>query len=342
MFLHRYPKMHAVVSDQDPFADMLDWLSFLTASDYLVNLLHTRHGISPAEARARSRPIMSHVRIASGYVQQSLAGPAELSFLPAYYAILNLLKVYVLLGPYHAELEKNRWHGAMYDVTSKDSRSIETEIVTIKRGGVIPLFYRTVTGSVLSQSDVHVELRDVLPLLRNVSHEYQLASGRDSRVRIIEIDVLAIGQDLVPQVRVPSPPSGVAIRPTQLKLLRAFKSVPQTPNTFHGKPIAKTMTGIEAVRLQIRPYLLYAAHHQVMHTPVCGGRIEMMEELPIALFFFYMSSVVRYKPEFFSRLRDSRYWPLLSAARTHSFHAFLLAFWSFMAQENYVWNPRDL
>jgi hypothetical protein len=51
----------------------------------------------------------------------------RLRYLPAYYAILNLMKVGVLLGPRHADLPKNRTHGASYNPEGKDSRSILTE-----------------------------------------------------------------------------------------------------------------------------------------------------------------------------------------------------------------------
>ena len=62
--------------------------------------------------------------------------------------------------------------------------------------------------------------------------------------------------------------------------------------------------------------------------------IEFPEEIPIWLLFFYLSSIVRYKPELVERLRDSKYWPVLSTARLHVFLDFLLAFWSFVHQKN--------
>lgn len=115
----RYPSTRLVASAQDQFLDMLDWFSFLCAKDYLVELLRKTHSLTIADARMRAALIIPHVRIASGYVRQSLDGPAELSFVPAYYAILNLLKVYILVGPRHADLPKHRWHGATYDVSRR-------------------------------------------------------------------------------------------------------------------------------------------------------------------------------------------------------------------------------
>jgi hypothetical protein len=60
------------------------------------------------------------------------------------------------------------------------------------------------------------------------------------------------------------------------------------------------------------------------------------EELPIAIALFHISSVVRYKPEFFARIRNSKYWPVVGAARQHILYKFLLLFSSFVRQETMV------
>src|SRR5262249_51733694 len=45
------------------------------------------------------------------YVDQAVAGPKHLSFLPLYYVALNLMKVSVLCGPFAALLPLGRGHG---------------------------------------------------------------------------------------------------------------------------------------------------------------------------------------------------------------------------------------
>jgi hypothetical protein len=115
MAIQRFEQDEVITSSQNGLVDILDWLGFLCASEYLVALLRNSHQMSPTDAVKRSAKIIPHVRLAVGYIRQSQEGPPELSFLPAYYAILNLMKVYVLLGPRHADLATNRWHGATYD-----------------------------------------------------------------------------------------------------------------------------------------------------------------------------------------------------------------------------------
>jgi len=65
--------------------------------------------------------------------------------LPTYYAFLNLAKVYVLLGPKHADMPRQRFHGASYKGFEKNSQNLLTEEVELHERGALPLFYETVT-----------------------------------------------------------------------------------------------------------------------------------------------------------------------------------------------------
>jgi hypothetical protein len=47
----------------------LDWLSFLSAKDYLETLLQRVHSLTALEARKRGSAVIPHVRIASAYIQ---------------------------------------------------------------------------------------------------------------------------------------------------------------------------------------------------------------------------------------------------------------------------------
>src|SRR5713101_7455973 len=98
----------------------------MTAPEYLVEIMTKRHSMALDVAKRRSKAIIPYVRHATGYVEQSLAGPPELAFLPAYYAILDLMKVYILLGPRHADLTHHRHHGMSYKVHSKSGSRPES------------------------------------------------------------------------------------------------------------------------------------------------------------------------------------------------------------------------
>lgn len=336
MSVQRYPENCPVTSQQDPFIDIMNWLSFVCAKDYLEEILTTRHHIKEKDAKIRSAKIIPHVRIATSYLQQSLDGPSDISFLPAYYAILNLMKIYILLGPRHSDLPYHRWHGVTYDVHRKDSQSILTEIVTLKQHGVFPLFYETVTGKCLPSINVNLYMRDILPYINGVTHEYKLATGLDAFLSALSLDYVKGGQQLRPEITVLEPDYDIKKR--QLKALRSFAKRRSKNNVFIGKRIVDGSDLNVQTRKQLNTHLIYRRSPHYTLVPISSMRIEFPEELPISLTFFYMSSIVRYKPEFFDKLKDSRFWPLLSSTRVHGFYSFLMAFWSFIHQKNYYLN----
>jgi hypothetical protein len=122
----RYADIAGFQTPRDPMADLLVHLEYLAARDYAIELLTTRHGIATGDAKNRAKLIEPHVRVAAAYIEQALQSRPEVSFLPAYYAILNLTKIYILFGQHHEELSKNRWHGAAYPGFEKDSRTLGT------------------------------------------------------------------------------------------------------------------------------------------------------------------------------------------------------------------------
>jgi hypothetical protein len=86
------------------------------------------------------------------------------------------------------------------------------------------------------------------------------------------------------------------------------------------------------VRACVRPVLLYSDLTGNPLTPLSSKPLLLPQEIPIALAFFHMSSVVRYKPEFVARLRDSRYWPVVATTRYHGMLHFLRLLWSYVHQ----------
>jgi hypothetical protein len=339
MTILRYEKTINVTSNQDVFGDVVDWLGFLKASEYLIELLIKTHGLTNQQAKQRAKLIIPHIQLAEAFIQQSLDGPAKVAFLPGYYAILNLMKVYVLIGPYHVDLEKNRWHGITYDTNGKDSHSLMTEEITIANKGVFQLFYRTLTGIKLAKGNHKIGLDDFLGMILPVGAEYEIATGHPTEallpVRISHAPGAA-ANTFIPHVQVIS---NKPVQKGQIKLLTRFRPVAGQANSFHGSPF-KALPGMTPVQIeteirkQLRTHLLYRYDTGQALTVVSSKRMQFPEELPIALLFFYMSSVVRYRPVLFDKLQDSKYWALLAASRKHAMLAFIFDFWSFAHKSN--------
>jgi hypothetical protein len=330
----RYDSHRTSHSPGDPLLDAVNQVGFLTSRDYAVELLISRHGSTHASAVARSRSILAHVRASLDYVDQAMKGPASVAFLPTYYAVLNLMKLYILLSPRHGELKKNRWHGAQYQVFAKDSRSLLTDEIVVKRGGTIPLFYETIAGTKL-RADTRIAMKDVYPYIADCASEWEIATGSAARLAGVRFTVHSSGVDRRLEAEISLPRGSRSATHRSLPALRGLRQDAQNPRIFRpSRTYALTSTPQNIVNDAVNRVLVYSPVSPGWTvTPVTTGRLLMFEELPIALAMFHMSSVVRYKPEFLHRLRDSRHWPVVSAAGRLCLYRFLTLFWSYAQQE---------
>jgi hypothetical protein len=331
MNLYRYATANVVYSPRDPLSDLLVWLDFLTSKDYVTEVLTSKHGLTKSDASKRALRVCPHVKVAAAYIGQALDGPPDVAFLPSYYAVLNLLKVYIICSALHHRLHANRWHGVTYDVYAKESHSLRTEEITLRNKGAVPLFYEAITGRTITDG-TSIPLSDVYPFLVDVNVEWRLASGALSKARPVEFDVVAEARGRRPRAAVGG--AGKRVDTRQLKLLTGFRRA-QRGNVFTGK-LSREPNDALLVRSQINTALLYHPSGGVVLTPISGKNILLIEELPITLMFFHMGAIVRYKPEFLARIRDSRYWPVVSAARWHSLVKLLCLFWSYVQQGTVV------
>jgi hypothetical protein len=337
--VYRYPSVHKVTTHLDQFSDILEWLKYLTSPEYLKGILVGRHSLNPAQADRRLRQIIPHVATAISFIEQARSGPEDVSFLPTYYAVLDLSKVYVLLGPRHADLPRHRWHGASYNVHAKESHSVRTETVTLKREGALALLYETLTG-LPAKKERQISMGRVYSHIKEISAEYALATGDQPEIASLLFSVKGQRSPFTVQVEVVPRSSDTTLTVRSVPCLKGFRKVPGRANTFTSPPLA---CPIAQVRQQLRSYLsehlLYSSDTGVPEVALCSRSFPMPEEFPIALLFFHMSSVVRYKPEFLKKIQDSRWWPVLIAARRHCLFRFMLLSWSFVHREQLVFAP---
>ncbi len=339
MIITRYPKLHGVTSHLNQMDDMIDWLGYLTSPEYLTDLLVARHGLSVNDAKVRAKKIIPHISAAISLIKQSLIGSDVVSFLPAYYAMLDLAKVYILLGPRHADLPMHRWHGASYDVAGKDSRTLLTELITLKRGGALALFYETLTGKPIL-TERKVKMRDVYPYIRDISAEYRIATNKVANLASIEFEAIKNKAPNSYQIQAILQPRNPGRKTTIacLAVFRDFKKAKGKDNTFVSPVFTCTPDQVDMTARQFVNccfLCLYTPNSQV-ETFLTGRTFPMPEEFPIIILFFHMASVVRYKPELLERLQLSRYWPILANARRHSLLKFIILFWSYIHKEELI------
>ena len=334
--VYRYSAVHGVRTALDPFSDVLDWLSYMTSQEYLCDVLVRVHSLTSGQAKSRAKQIVPHVRDAISFVRQAASGPEEVSFLPVYYAILNLSKVCVLLGPRYADLPHHRWHGAIYKVGAKDSHSVRTEEITLKAGGALNLLYETLTGVSITNDRV-VKMGDVYALIRDISAEYTIAAGQPASLAILKFATEEAPRGF--RVRVKAVPRNprLILTTKRLPCLTGFRKAPKKDNIFVSPILQCPESKVpEKLRDHLHTSCLYFSEDGNPYTAICSRAFPMPEEFPIALLFFHMSSVVRYKPEFLARIQESRWWPVLLTARRQSLFKFMLLSWSFVHREQFI------
>lgn len=341
MNLDRYGTRLPITTVRDPLQELLIHLGYLNSADHIVGLLVSKHSVSLGDAKALVAHVRAHAGLASSFAEQAVSAKDEAGLLPAYYAILNFLKLYILFSTRHADLPSNRWHGASYDVYAKDSRSLLTEVVTLRSGGALPLVYEVLTGT-RYQDRTEVQLRDIYPYIQNVCTQWEWA-GQTRRLATLISEVIRDGGDREPRVRVLFTTPRTAISRNMLRVFEKYRPVPGLPGTFRGPRVSdRAMTDDSVVRNGLRTSLLYSDHDGNPCTPVCGRSLLLPEELPIAIAFFHLSCVVRYKPEFLAKLRDSVYAPVIAALRYHGLLRATLLLLSYVQQRTLFVGQRPL
>jgi hypothetical protein len=184
LVLDRYSSRQVIASPRDPLLELLVQLEYLRSQDYVVELLTKTHSATANDASKRAQSISSHAQAAYTYATHSAGSSDETAFLTGYYAILNFLKLYILFSARHRELSSNRWHGAAYDVYAKDSRSLLTEVVTLRRAGTISLVYELLTGARIADRTT-IQLRDIYPFIRGISTEWTMTGNRFRLAQLI-------------------------------------------------------------------------------------------------------------------------------------------------------------
>jgi hypothetical protein len=340
----RYDNPYYVVTPFNPIEDLVSWISGLSSSNYVSEILHSVHGVNDKrDIVLRANSIAVYARNAVGLIEEAYSGPAEISFLPLFYSIQNISKIYIIIAGRGKDLTKNKTHGASYDPLRKKSRELRTEEVTVWRHGVLPLFYEVLTNDQWGQFRCNVEMRDIYPFITNISHEYIDAFKEPTRLQSIDLYIQQTkAGEYILQARLGDCDHPNAGNLKYLKLVKGFRRDPSNKNILNSpKKLASTIEEARNSLIKgVRRFLIYHSRYGTGEflpmTPLSARRMLLPEELPIWIAFFHLSSIVRYNPEFLAQLMDSESWPMLLALRKHSIYKYLQLFWSYLHQRSYT------
>lgn len=339
MLLQRWDENYTFQTQLDPIEDILTFISTFRSLGNTKELLRGTHGFTKRSEIVNTAKLVSlHIQTAINLAQQAFEGPAHVSFLPLYYATLNLTKVHLLMLGKRFELQKNRWHGAIYN-ESEMTRYFLNEKILIKKNGTIPLIYNSISGNTIPKEGLSISLKEIYEKIYAISAEYTAITNLDlqlfphcseivrddSNGHYLEISILEEAN--------PTPPS-----PRKLKAYTGINSTPSSATTgpfrdpwqprYTTKKVQGDFDQVQQVlKAKVKRYLIHDIvdrnNNWISLTPLTGKKHVFSEELYIMLAYFHLSNIVRYNPEHMSNLMDSKYWAILLGLRKHGFLNFI-------------------
>lgn len=337
---YRHRTSQSVGTPLDRFVEVRHWLSYLTAADFVTDNLKKVHGLTASDAKRRSKRIIPHALDSIAFLEMVDSSPTETAFVPGHYSILNLLKICILASPSHDLLKSQRYHGARYEVDAKDSHSLVTDVITVMNGGAMAIYYRLLTGTNWGNNR-RIKVGDLYSYLTDVSHEYSIATGSETQQATIQLrQIQTIRTNRIRVCVTTQPRGGVrSLRPRDVAGMKGLVGVGADKNHFHSKRTFNSHDDADFLLDQVFDRrLLYYPSGTKTRVPLKGLGIIPVEEIPIILTFFHLSSVARYKPEFLYKITESRFWPMVSAHLRQGLYKYILLFWSHMNNKTYIVN----
>lgn len=349
--LSRYDSIKTVSSKLDPIEDILNWVAGLRSNGYVSDLLKDIHEFNVSdEIKIASRAITAHAENTVNLFEQGFSSPKDVSFLPLYYAMLNLAKVQIIFFGKYNLLKAQRSHGASYNPNIKISKNILNEKIKLWKNGTIPLYYYSITKEKLIKSGESLifKLSDIYPYIQSVSHEYDILYNHKYSFLPIEIEL--DGNDKKGYRLVTRFPQSMDKR--KVKVLANFRKEPDIKRTKKGRIINATGESVYKTKLVrcnkveylkktnsiLRRDLLYFTilrdNKHIVMTPISSSKVIFPEELAVILAFFHMSNIVRYNPEMLEQLKDTKAWTLLLSLIRHGTFSFLEQSWSNIKKED--------
>src|SRR3990170_4643214 len=145
--IYRYREAVPVSTPMDPMADIVSWVRGLRSIQYTAGLLESVHLLSPSKVAPTAEFISAHAKRATEFLEQAFSGPSELSYLPLYYAVLNLSKAMIAAAGRLNDLNQQRRHGASWSGINRNTHDLKNDSIKLFSEGTIPLLYQVMTGS---------------------------------------------------------------------------------------------------------------------------------------------------------------------------------------------------
>lgn len=333
IYIGRYKSTIDVTSSLDPFEDIIALITGLISPNYITTVIkRKRPRMSNTNSEKLGKKIIPYIKIALEFIDQAKSGSPNLSFLPYYYAILNLMKAYTLLGYNRNEFDINsHQHGVIFNKLNTDRKAMLKHAITFKKRGVLPLFYKTLTGHEI-RNNTSFRVDGMFNKIVSISAEYNMATDLNNPICTGSYRIVENNGFYQLHLEILNP--WFKRKP---RLLMGLKITNSEKNILMSSPISINTTHLQsAVRALLNTsqcYRIKRAKNKLemerILFPYNFSKYQIPEEIPIVCSFYYMSSVVRYQPIFYQKLMDSEFNPMLIALRRHGIYTFMQLFWSY-------------
>lgn len=356
LFRRRYPGYKQSSSPLEPLDDLRDWIAGLRSESYTSDILAKVHGL--ADAREAAKEVRHYADAAIGFIDQAYSGPEDTSYLPLYYAALNLSKIYIVASGRRSAIPANRWHGASYNPTRATPSDLLKDSIFLSEKGILGLFYECLTGEKFAgelkrRRSPRLRLSAIYPYIPGISIELGAAYNIKTALYVMSLGLNGKPSEYFFEARLYDAPPWhrlpfVDARGLGLKLVSDKGSNPRVFHTKRQVFPSETAAGeyyasflkpcliYESVNDDPKAFVQYGDPGPVVPVITSGSLRLLPEELPLWLALFHLSNVVRYRPELLARFRDSRAWTTILSLRRHGMYRFMVLFWSFLHREKTV------
>ncbi len=327
--LLRYKETNVISTRLDVLEETMNYLSFFRSLEFTEdNLLKTHNIRNAAKRKILAKEIKEHISLSIDLANQAFNSKEELSYLPLYYSCLNLIKAHLLFMNKKEDLYRNLKHGMSYNEKLM-RRDFFNEELTFYKDGVVPFYYRTISGKTITNSErIRIKIKDVYAKIKDIYAEYLLLSSGHSQIIELKGGIIEYqGEEFIKLIKHSS-------RYENLPSLRSVSSI----NNFKLHPDKQLYLSKEPIinENQIEKYIndninkYYISNYFCnnckefhLYTFVSGAKHVFNEELSIALAYFHLSNIIRYNPIHYRKLVDSKYNPLITALRKNGYFTFI-------------------
>ncbi len=346
--IHRYDHVDHIQTPLDPLQDVISWVKGLRSEGYVKKVLKKKGDTEYRDIEKSAQLISNHCDVSVSFIKQAFEGKDELSFLPLYYAILNISKATIISEGKRVKLKKHKQHGVSWSGIGKRSKNMLTDEITVYENGVFPLLYESVTGDLwpktkmknkndkwISNRKRKIKMGSIYPYILPISHEYQMLKKEPKfKFTGIKLTLESHPEDEKSRLEINVDKNTVdKVGKRSLRILSGLRKVEDGLYVTKYVDAEDKNMALNKFDNVVRRFLIYGYYDKDKRkvrtiTPICSSNLLLPEEVPIFISFFHLSNIVRYDPSRLLRTFNSEFAGMLQTLSRQGIFRYMVLFWS--------------